>query len=565
MTAKAADKPGKDVVYLDVDDDITTVVDKVEAANDKIVALVLPKRFTTLQSIVNMRLLKRSADSASKNLVLITSEAALLPLAGAASLHVAKNLQSKPEIPPSPVDSPPEKPAVPEDPDAEVESDSAKLDYHRSIGELAAVAAVTDPETIDLEDEDEPAEEKPKKAAKDKKLKVPNFERFRLLTVGAIAAAVLFVVFIIMAIFVWPKATITLQTEATPVGASFGLTADSSAKALDEQKGVIPASLQKSILTSTQTVQATGQQNNGEKASGSVTMSAQDCVPFNGTPSSVVAGTGINSNGLFYITQSAAQFSFDHAAGSCIYYSSGSVSIVAQSAGTKYNVSSANFSVPSRSDVSANGSASGGTDDVETVLSQADVNNAAAKISDDDKNKFVNDFKKQMEDGGYYIISSTLKAGDPKITSSPAVGEKADSAKVTITIPYSALVVQKTDLQKAVTDQLNQQIDKQKQKIGTDDVLKDVSVTVDSQKSPNVATLSISENTTAIPIIDVATIKALAAGKKVGDINAAVKDWPGVKNVDVKLSPFWVSKAPKSSGKIVVVLKQVKTTKPSGS
>src|SRR3954462_894172 len=102
MSATPA-KPGKDVIYIDVDDEITSIIDKVENAKEKVVALVLPKRATMLQSIVNMRLLKRSADAAEKNVVLITAEPALLPLAGAAGLHVAKNLQSKPIIPPSPL------------------------------------------------------------------------------------------------------------------------------------------------------------------------------------------------------------------------------------------------------------------------------------------------------------------------------------------------------------------------------------------------------------------------------------------------------------------------------
>src|SRR4051812_45143776 len=95
-------KPGKDTIYVDVDDDITTIIDKVEAAKAKIVALVLPKRAGAMQSVVNMRLLKRSAENAGKNVVLITGEASLLPLAGAAGLHVAKSLQSKPIVPPAP-------------------------------------------------------------------------------------------------------------------------------------------------------------------------------------------------------------------------------------------------------------------------------------------------------------------------------------------------------------------------------------------------------------------------------------------------------------------------------
>ncbi|MBI2285630.1 hypothetical protein HYU82_02305 [Candidatus Saccharibacteria bacterium] len=294
---KEVKKPGKDVVYLDLDDDITTIVDKVGGSKDKIVALVLPKRFATLQSIVNMRLLKRSADSAAKNVVLITSEAALLPLAGAAGIHVAKNLQSKPEVPPSPVDLPQEKPVVPEDPDVEIDAKDAKLDYHRSIGGLAAAGAVEEPETIPLEDEEEEKESAahPKKPPRDKKLRIPNFERFRLLLALGAIGVISLITFLILAIFVWPKATITLQTEATPLSAVFELTTSDKATTLDEEKDIIPAVLKTSDLKSNQKVQATGQQNNGKKATGSVTMTAQDCVPLGDVPQDVPAGTGISA------------------------------------------------------------------------------------------------------------------------------------------------------------------------------------------------------------------------------------------------------------------------------
>jgi hypothetical protein len=101
-SSKIPPKPGKDTIYVDVDDEITSIIDKVDGAKQKVVALVLPKRATVLQSVVNMRLLKRSSEKANKNVVLITSEEALMPLAGAAGLHVAKNLQSTPAIPISP-------------------------------------------------------------------------------------------------------------------------------------------------------------------------------------------------------------------------------------------------------------------------------------------------------------------------------------------------------------------------------------------------------------------------------------------------------------------------------
>src|SRR6185295_7500901 len=119
----------KDTIYIDVDDEITSIIEKVRGSEHKILALVLPKRATTLQSIVNMKLLKRTADDAKKNVVLITSEANILPLAGAVGLHTAKTLQSKPAIPPPPDMSKAEEPLIE---DEEIENDEPNLDESKS-------------------------------------------------------------------------------------------------------------------------------------------------------------------------------------------------------------------------------------------------------------------------------------------------------------------------------------------------------------------------------------------------------------------------------------------------
>ena len=63
----------KDTIYIDIDDEITSIIEKLQGSQEKIVALVLPKRATVMQSVVNMKLLKRTADESNKKLVLITS------------------------------------------------------------------------------------------------------------------------------------------------------------------------------------------------------------------------------------------------------------------------------------------------------------------------------------------------------------------------------------------------------------------------------------------------------------------------------------------------------------
>ena len=65
----------KDVIYIDTEDDITSIIEKVKASSEKIIALVPPKRVGVLQSAVNLKLLQKSAEADDKRIVLITTSA----------------------------------------------------------------------------------------------------------------------------------------------------------------------------------------------------------------------------------------------------------------------------------------------------------------------------------------------------------------------------------------------------------------------------------------------------------------------------------------------------------
>jgi len=575
MTAKTPHKippkPSKDTVYVDVDDEITAIIDKVETCSEKIVALVLPKRATVLQSTVNMRLLKRSADSAGKSVVLITNDPALLPLAGIAGLHTAKNLQSKPEVPPEPVRGKVSKPVESgeQEPDLDSEDNPTTLDHHRSIGELAAAHSLDEPEIIDLEDQetDKKPSGKMAKPAKDKRLKVPDFDRFRLRLLLIAGGGIALLVFLVLAISVLPKATITVKTTSVPVSAEFSLTTSDTAKALDKESKVIPAVLKTSDQTVEKQVQATGQQNNGEKATGTIRLT--NCTTGS-TSVTVPAGTGISASGLTYITKTSATMENSYfSGGSCtsVADSYEDVAVVAQTGGAKYNIAPTSFTVTGFSVVKASSSASmtGGSDNIIAIVAQSDLDKVKQEITSESSDTFSKSFADSLAAEGLYFLSSTLKLSDPQVSSSPAVGQPASTASVKVKVTYSALSVKKDDLTKAVTDELNKQVDKNKQKLSTNDVLEGITINVENQTSPTVVTLDISQTTTAVPIIDMAAIKKQAAGQKTSTIKSSLSSVAGVEGVEVKLSPFWVSKAPKNVAKITVVQQQAKQTDQNGA
>ncbi len=554
----------KDTIYIDVDDEITGIIDKLKGSEGKIVALVLPKRASVFQSIVNMKLLKRAADSSKKNLVLITAEAGLLPLAGAAGIHVAKTLTSKPEIPSAPSPSDTEE-TVPEPP---IEEADEPVDKTKPIGQLATGATAADGiETLKLPDEDladaaKPGSKtfEPPKKKKNKKLKIPDFNRFRLWLILGGAALVLLIIILIFITVALPKATISIGTDATNVNTNLNLSLSTTAKSLDPVNNVLPSKLAQEQKTYTQQVATTGQKNNGNKATGSVNMSGQTCgnIP-NGNPATVPAGTGLSANGQTYITQEDTAFSYSGAPhnGCLNFQANDSTHITAQSGGANFNVSGVSFTVSGRGDVSASGSASGGTDNIVQTVNQNDINNAKGKITPDDS-KLKQDLQSQLKGQKLYPILATYNAGTPNVTTSSSVGMEASSVTVTEVITYQMFGVQQKDLTTLIDNQVNTQIDTSKQSV-LDTGLSSGVFNVSSLSATG-GQLNLSTNATAGPHLDINAIKKQMAGKKAGYIKSQLGDNPDVTSVKVDFSPFWVSTAPKKTSRITVKIAKPKTT-----
>lgn len=552
----------KDTIYVDIDDEITGIIDKVRSSEGKVVALVLPKRASAFQSIVNMKLLKRAGDSSNKHLVLITTEAGLLPLAGAAGVHVAKTLNSKPEIPAAPSFDEEEDEAIEE----AVDDAEPEIDASQPVGKLAGAKTASDGvETIALDDElppeEMPATKKPQsKQKKNKKLAVPNFERFRLWLVLGILLIIVMIGVLIFATVAMPKATISIRTDASNVDTNLGLKLSTAAHDIDPDDGTIPAKLAQQQKTYTQQMTTTGQKNNGNKASGQVTVT--NCSSDN-SDITIPAGTGISANGQTYITQGSVNlpFSGHRPNGSCQSQNgvtSDNVQVLAQNGGSSFNVSGVSMTVAGFSNVNAkSGTISGGTDNIVQTVNQNDINNAKAKISSNDndvKNSLQSDLKKQ----NLYAIEATFNAGTPNVTNSANVGDVANSVTVTETITYTMFGVKENDLNTLIEDSLKDQIDTSKQSI-LDNGLSRANFNVDNISTTG-GQVTLTTTATAGPDLNVEDIKSLAAGKKAGAIKSELSNNPDVTNVDVKLSPFWVSSVPKKTSRIKVEIAKPTTT-----
>jgi len=560
---------GKETIYVDVDDEITAIIDKVQAAKGKVIALVLPKRAPVLQSIVNMKLLKRTAENADKNLVLVTSEAGLMPLAGAVGLHVASTPTSRPSVPSAPMVPGDETEDV-DEPIKIVDGNTAEADdfnrdavAHKSIGELATSGAVGNTteddidESIDMsEDTDDavPNAAAPvPKPAKNKKLKVPNFDSFRKKVALGILGLAILVVAWIYAFIVMPKATVTVHTDTSTIATNLSLTLDTTAKSLDSTNSIVPASAQSQQKTATQQVPATGQQNNGAKATGTITV--VNCGPSDetisaGTTFSAASHTFVNTDSTVHVPSS--NFAFG---GKCKNDGKATINVTALKGGADYNLAAQSYSISGGSSyLTASGSQmSGGTDNITKIVTQSDIDGATSKITSSDNDSVKAQLVSSVQSKGLLPVPTTFQAGTPQVTTSAKAGDAADNVTVTAVTTYTMFAVQKSDLQQLVDASVNSQLDKGKQVI-LDDGIANAEFTEANPPGDTGAVVSVSTKSVAGPHIDTTSLKKQLVGKKSGDVKSFIKQTPGVTSVDVKFSPLWVGSIPKNASKTTVTI-----------
>lgn len=540
----------KEVLYIDVDEEITSIVSKVQNSSKKIVALVLPKRAAVLQSIVNMKLLKKAADQNEKQAVLITSEARLLPLAGAAKLFVAPNLTSKPYIPPTPAGA--------EDAN---EAEDVELDPKTPVSQVAPEAKYADDEEpLEIDNTPKKSEEASKAAKPNKpKKKIPNFNSFRKKLLLATAVLILLIGGVVYGLVFAPKANIILKTQSDDFPAQLDFIADPNATELDEENSVVPAQAKEIKKEDSETVDATGEKNKGKKASGTVTL--RNCGKTSEGAKTIPAGTGLSSDGFTFVTQQAVTLPtsiYSEPPSSDCISEEKKVSVVAQEAGDEYNLSPRNYSVAGNPSVNATGgSMQGGTNKIVKTVSQQDIDSAKERLNSKG-NSVQDEMKKEFEEAGYVAITESFEVTPGSYNPSPGLNSEADKVTVSVTNTYKMIAVKKDDLKKLIENDVKEENDVEYQTLLNDGIDKAEFKISGANANLSDGQVAINFQSTVVvgPDINQDQLKEELAGKKKGEAEDLLKSRPGVIDPKVELSPFWVTSIPGKASKVTFEIQQ---------
>ncbi|MCA9329633.1 hypothetical protein KDA11_03225, partial [Candidatus Saccharibacteria bacterium] len=417
-----------------------------------------------------------------------------------------------------------------------------------------------DDKNIATADEDG-AKTKKSKIASNKKIKIPNFEKFRLKLLLGGGALIVILIATYVANFVLPKAKIIVSTDDISVNTNISFTANVNVSNLDVDKAIAPAVSSEVSKTDTEKVTATGKKNVGEKAVGTVSLELSDCSSKKVT---VPSGTTVTDNDLSFVTQKEITFYSVPVGDDCLNsdlpaYSTGTVKVVAKEPGDQYNINGGRkFRVEGFTGVKGTDSSAmtGGTTKEITIVSDQDIETAKQKLADKSKETANSELAKKLKEQNLIPIIETFTAGAPSVSASPEVGSESADTTVTSVVSYKMLGVKREYIKTLVTNNAKTQIDVSKQSIQNDGIDKAV-YRVTNKSSADIQVISLQAVVSTGTEVDEEALKKELVGKKKGEIQQLIGNRPGVKEVDVQYSPFWVYKTPKNPNKIHFEFKQI--------
>ena len=582
----------KDVIYIEPEDDITDIIAKVKNAKTKIVALVPPKKAGVLRSVVNFKLIAKTALQHNKTVVLISTDENLVKFAQSVKMPVAKSLSSKPQLATDDEtefgDADEESDIIEEEPETETstsksEKKDVKSDHEKSHEDdkKAEAAKVKKSEEVVTEDEiDEGADTDKKVAKKKSNQKVPNIKKYRTQIIIGSVFAVIMVVVLIWAFAFAPAAKVVVHVRTSDQGFSetIKLTTDQDKEDIDA--GIFYMEEKAIEKTASADFEATGEVDKGTKASGTLTVKRTSPVSIVGNGRDAITipvGTKFTYNGLTYVSTAASTLRAvdgkDFDTDTCKVSTSlvatcdlskdvtTTVKIEAIENGDKYNMGAVNSGwTASISGATPTSSAaiSGGSSKIVKIVSKDDL--AAAEENLDITGE--SDAKKELIDENSddaIVIKSSFNIENGQLSSSPALGEEVNGdtkPKVTKKTTYKVYTVSRDAVSQYIEKTVEEGLGDDTRTVYATGAGKDEEKVIaffESYKNNNGEYTAKLKSTVKIgPRVTPEMISEKILGQKVGQVRTMLTSINGVADVEINRSYFWVTKIPSDINKVEI-------------
>ncbi len=293
----------------------------------------------------------------------------------------------------------------------------------------------------------------------------------------------------------------------------------------------------------------------GKKAHGSVVIYNE----YSAAPQTLVATTRLESaDGKIFRLVKSATVPGTTTVGGVTQSGAIEAEIIADQAGSDFNIDPTRFTIPgfaggpkfdkfyAKSTVATTGGTSGGDSGGASAVTQSDIDSAKVKTEAALKDKIATDISSGLN-SGEVALPAAEKITVTKSTADAKVGDMASSFNYTVQASAVALVFSESDVRKIVEKSLGSQPQPQ-------DASETISKIEYGAVSPNfdnsTLDLKVHAEMTIVPNIDSKQIKKELLGKNVSQIADILKKYPAIKNANVQLEPTFVSYIPQYSQRV---------------
>lgn len=560
------------ILYLDVDDEITSAAARIRRSETSRVALVLPYGSKVATSRINFRLLARDALTHEKRLSIVAPDGATRALAASAGLPVfASVVEYEGSLeethgrggaavgagaaaiavaggagPDVDADAPEEQAGEPDaadEPDEAVES--AAADPTVMIAVPVAAAATSGASTARPAVPVRPAEPDVRPATSMPVIgSSRSIPRTPLLIGGAIVALVL-LVGVVGGYVLLPSASVVVTPREQSVGPqTFSVVADTSASEADPEAGVVPADLISVDVSAEDTFPATGLRVERTRATGRVTFQSLDTSRTNTIPRGSIVST---EGGVQFRTLESVRLPRASVVPPLsINPSRATVAVEAVRNGTAGNVPANAITVvppaedPSITQVRNPEPTSGGSRTEFPRVEQEDVDKAMEAL----QGQLDASFQEQLDDPSIAppdttIFGETAVLGEATPTVDPAelVGQELESFELGLTSSGTVVAVDPSPVESIAQSRLESFVSPGFQVVDGSVRIEPGTPVVDGQTVRFPVTVEASQ----VQIPDAAELRRLILGKSEDEARTALSPYG---EVDLKLWPDWVTSVP---------------------
>ena len=582
----------KKTMRIETDEEIFSIVNKLKQCEDDEITLLIPSNALLLQSVINLKILKKKASELRKNISIITIDE---------NDKSAENSQMS-EAKSKTADNAPKSVSgvsvngrinASDNFEDNYEAPTKNADVEKKVTEKKKVKMFDIIRKTGKTDNDEKKEEViiPKNAESAEKLRqsesgeILNIKnntedklnatnhqaenssgkaKKRITLLPSISSKV-FAVFIfsclaitaLITFFVFQKADITIALKTQEADYNFEFVTDESISEIDATYNKIPAEKIEVVSKKTETYPTTGKKHVTEKAKGEITVYNE----YSSNPQKIVAKTRFLSKDghLFRVAKSIIIPGFSKVEGKDV---PGEVTatVYADAPGEKYNIGASSFTLPGLqghpkySGVYARSTQamSGGIDKDVLYFSESDYITAKDKLVKIAEEKSDQDFLSKISDQ-VILLENTKERSDTEVKTNIKIGAAADDFQMTILVKTSALSINKNNLDNLISAKINSELGKNMELV---EGSRNYEIGEIVKNEDGSVTIPIHITQGLITKINIDKIKEEIAGKSELELNNYFNNIREIESVNVEFWPKWVKSVPASWDKINIKFKE---------